>query len=709
MDNYSKSQELSRKFQECLKVYADMLGAPDPQKESMYGFVPGLQMTNDEKALEEQLDKLEQGIFQVLFTGCFSCGKSTMLNALMRKEVLRTAISAETAVITRIVFGQDEKVLIYEKAKDGQTGESVVREMNVEDFFNEFRVSQEHPEKFDNIDYVLMQQPGEGIGGTLVQMVDSPGTENSPEDTLAARKFAENASAIVHMINSVTPFVQDDKDYIEKHYAGRHMRNIFFVFNRFDSLNEQAQEELKARVPQQLHDVFSDENGKFDQELFESRVFYTDAYHSLKARTGEKIKTPYGLMACDDSVSGVPEFEQGLSGFLTADDRDKEAFRGYMTQLATKYVRANDKIDRILEDYRRGVDELIAQREDFEGKKEQLNNIIDQIQVSCRTCLSGILNSARSEYTSCINRINTGWDRHFEQVQIPFGIKEIMVLTIHKNNEAKVKETTKPFADAVKAYIKDEFSRMSNTLGADINAHLSQLEKQLSIQQKQMESLELPISFEDLKQALLESVGNGGKVNIDGNDTAKANLFQIILGIIGMDFDIIADGVNGGVSNTQAIVNFLVRNVLEYIALNAVAWPIGIGMIIYRIVSMIKGIQNKNNTRAADILKGIRKDTVSALEAQQDKYVLELENVLSAITQAGTKMTEGIHNQVKDYEANLNNTIEKLQVQENGLEEETLRTDKIRQCLLDSISGVNMLLDGKGLTDAEVREKALAC
>ena len=211
MDNYGKSKELSRKMQSCLRVYADMLGASAPQKENEYGFVPGLQMTVEQQVLEGQLDKLEEGIFQVLFTGGFSAGKSTLLNALMRKDILRTAITAETAVITKIVFGRDESITVFMKDNDEKSGSAKTKEMSVEEFFREYRVSQEDADKFEKVDYVVLHQPEEGIAGSLVQLVDSPGTENSVADTQAARRFAESANAIVHLINSTMPFVLEDK------------------------------------------------------------------------------------------------------------------------------------------------------------------------------------------------------------------------------------------------------------------------------------------------------------------------------------------------------------------------------------------------------------------------------------------------------------------------------------------------------------------
>lgn len=707
MDNYRTSRELSEKMQRCLRVYADMLGSPDPAKERVYGFVPGLQMTVEEQALEKQLDKLEQGIFQVLFTGGFSAGKSTLLNALMRKKVLRMAITAETAVITKIVFGQDEKVIIYEKNVDAKTGQKLSREVSVSRFFEDYRISQDMPDKFKNIDYVVLQQPGEGIGGSLVQLVDSPGTENSVEDTLTARQFAENASAIVYMINSAMPFVLEDKEYIASHYAGRHMRNIFFVCNRFDALDEQSKEDLKKSVRQQLKEVFTDRSGRFDEELFNSRVFYTDAYHSLCARVGEEVQTPFGVMPCDDAVTGVPEFESALNTYLTADDRDKEAFRGYMAQLAGKYVGAMDKIENILDAYRKGADQLMAERADFEGKRGRLEVIISQIEESCRNCVAGILSGAKSEYSSCMNRINNGWDSYFSRVNVPFGLKDMAVLTLNQKNEAKVKEITKPFADAVQRYVKAEFDQMGNNLRACIEAYLNTLEKQLLVQQEQMESLELPISIDDLRQALLGGTLGHGEADFNSGDMTKGNLFQIILGIIGLDPEIILGGLNGKTSNGKAVMDFIVKNFLEYIAVYVVAWPIGVGIMAYRIVSMVRGVKEHKNSRAADILLGMRAETVAALQAEQERYVMELETQLSAITRAGATMADGIRGLADDYSASLNDTIEKINHQTNNLQTETRRTDKIRNILLQNISEVNQMLDGRPLTDADVRRLAV--
>lgn len=707
MDYYGKSRELSQEFQKCIKIYSDMLGNVDESKKSSYGFVPGLRKPVAAKDLNEQLARLQEGIFQVLFTGVFSAGKSTLLNSLMHKKVLRMNINAETAVVSKIIFGYPETVQIVSKTIDKSTNQPQIIEMSLKQFFEEYRVDQDNPEKFVGISHVVIHQPGDGIGGRLVQLVDSPGTNNSNADTLAAREFAEHASAIVYMINSTQAFQLDDKEYIKSHYEGRHMRNVFFVCNWFDALTEQAQrEDLKKRARDQLREVFTDKHGRFDEELFRKRVFYTDAYHSLYARLGEPIKAPYGVINCDDSLTGVPEFEKALNEYLTAEDRDKEAFRGYMPQLAGRYIEALNAIDEILDQFQKEIGDLQKEQSDIAGKKRKLEAIIEQIGDSCRSCLSGILASAKDKYYSCIGDISSGWDKHFGSVDIDFGILDMTQLAWYNGNDDKVREITKPFADEVQSYIKEKFEDMLRDLAHDLKGHLTILEKQLNIQQQQLDDLELPISVDTLRQSLLGTL-NMKNPNIDTGKMQSASLFQIILGIIGMDPDIIMGGVGGNSTNFEAIIKFLIKNIFEYIALYAVAWPIGLAMIVARIWDIIRGMKSAKHTRAQEILLKMRDKTVDALRLQQESYIMELEDKLSELTSAGRKTADSLKSQIDSYTSGLQSTIDQLRSNENSIKAETERTGKIRKILLDSLSSVNELLNGSKLTEKDIRVLAV--
>lgn len=89
MDYYCRANMLSKKMQDCLQIYEDMLGEIDASKVAEYGFIPGLQMSVEALVLKKQRENLKKGVFQVLFTGENPCGKTTLLSALARKDIFR--------------------------------------------------------------------------------------------------------------------------------------------------------------------------------------------------------------------------------------------------------------------------------------------------------------------------------------------------------------------------------------------------------------------------------------------------------------------------------------------------------------------------------------------------------------------------------------------------------------------------------------------
>ena len=703
MNSYKNSLELSNKFQECLRLCADMLDSPDEKKEKIYGFRPGLQKTFDATVLREQLRNLKEGIFQVMFTGGFNAGKSTLINALMRKEILRSSIRAETATITKIIFGKEKgSAIIFKKISDPKSGQAITERMSVKDFFEYYRVSQDNPEKFSDVDYVILEQPGESIGGTLVQLVDSPGTGNSKSDDDTAKGFAEKANAIVYLLNSTRAFELEEKEYIASHFDNKHMQNIFFVFNWFNALDDQEQEDLKNRAKVMLENVFTDDKGKFNEKLYKQRVFYINAKGSLQNRIGQGAKA-----GCTDEETEVPEFEVALSEYLTSSDRNKEAFRGYLPQLAAKYLIACEEIKRLLKAYEDGKDKCEADKKDLESKKQRLESIMEQIEQSCRNCVTQIMSSAITEYASTMNRIDNGWDSNFQNTNIPFGITDMIGLAWNRTNDERVREITKPFANAVQKYIADAFKKMGENLTSTVEAQLSRLDKQLKSITAQLGELNLPISIESLREALIQIILEHKPENTEPIDVNKANLFQIMLGLAFFDIDIVIQGVGGNTSNIQAITESLIKNFIEYLAYSIVAWPIGLTMIAARIWEVIRGVRQARNKSASGILMSMREGVVKTLKSEKEKYIMELEKHLSSLIRAGKTTSDALRSQVDDYEATIKSIISQLDEKTNDLDSERERTNKIKKAMLTSISEVNFALNGQKLDEAEISKLAI--
>lgn len=256
-----------------MTVCADILGAPDASKEEIYGFVPGINEIEEQKHLCDRIKTIRQGLYQVMFAGGPGSGKHTLINALTHSESLGLGVQPENAVLTIIVFNEpDERVVIYKRELDfnGQPATEVMRDIPA--FFQKYNnMGRNDGEKFLKIvDHVVMYLKCDGIAGSLIQIVDS---NWFLPDAMASRFYLSNADAIVFLLNALLPFAQYEREYIARYFAGRQMQNLFFVINRGNLfLTGEKKEELKQCVREELTDVFTDQKGTFDEELFRRRV-----------------------------------------------------------------------------------------------------------------------------------------------------------------------------------------------------------------------------------------------------------------------------------------------------------------------------------------------------------------------------------------------------------------------------------------------------
>ncbi len=703
---YEKQQKMIDTVCKDIQVCIDMVGKKDEAQRETYGFVPGMNnMDIQVKAMEEQIGTLREGIFQVLFTGGFSVGKSTLINALMRKEVLRASIVAETAVITKIIFQADEKVIVYKKEIDKKSGQRLTETYNIKDFFEKYRVDQKDADKFKDIDYVQLQQEQDGIGGSLVQLVDSPGTSNSETDTEMARSFADKANAIVYMLNALQPFTDEDKTYIKEHYAGKNLKNVFFVMNRYNQVAPDQRKILKEGTKERLLEVFT-VDGRFDEELYQKRVFFVDAYGSLNTRVGRPTPTGYGDIMVDDATTGVPEFEEALGSFLTDDNRDKDALAAYVPKLCSVYATAKNKIAEELRKYDVEMTELEEKRDKLNKDTVYTEKILRGIEETCRLTAVELVAEIQRDYDVYVSAVEAGWDAHFGNPkvikEIPFNTVDMIKLAISKDEEKK-RERIRPIQEAIKAYVDSRQDILEESVGQTVQAKVLKLESSLKTYQDQLDALDIPVDMEDIMRSIISVISPDAA---DAPDM-KVNVFQLILGIVGADPEIAANAFNGSQSNTQAVMYSVMTNVFEYIAWYVVSWPIGLAMLAGKAFQMIKGWRQGGSNGAGKLLEGLKPDIIFELRNGKSKFAMDMEKkVGGSFIRAGQMFSQGFCKELEGQKASYDDVIANLGDKTFSIEQERERTGKLLAEMVRRISDINEAAGGVSLTEAGVLEKA---
>lgn len=257
---------------------------------------------------------------RVLFIGCYGRGRRTLVNALLRKEVLNTSIVETTPFVTEIVSGDCERC--FSINKDGSKELLNLDELSRKIMMHGFDIDSsllyakyvvhECPAQANNLTFTIsdpcMQEYGYEQGQYGREILTHPCWKND---------------AVVYLLNATMPFTQPDCDYIEHDLSDGSNSNLFFCINRMDCVPEEDVSELKKYTKEKLKKVFT-RDGVFDEALYQNRVFFISAYYSLTARLGKPLHYFFRDVYVKDIDTGVPEFEYTLRKFLQKQSIEKQ-------------------------------------------------------------------------------------------------------------------------------------------------------------------------------------------------------------------------------------------------------------------------------------------------------------------------------------------------------------------------------------------------
>ena len=697
MGIYTNAQKLINETVKNLDEYRTLIGKTTGKAGENE---TGLNMMSEANTLKDYEESLAKGIFQVMFTGGFGAGKSALINALMFKHLLRSSANAETAVLTKIIFNASEKVIVYKKTINQSTGAAITEEYTDTDkFFEKYRVDQDRPDLFDDVDHVVIQQSQDGIGGSLVQLIDSPGVGNSKQDDEVARSFAKKANAIVYVVSAAKPWEYDDKEYINSHYDNKEMKNVFFVVNKIDLLNTTDDfEKLKKNTRTVLRNVFTRNDGTFDEELFNERVFYMCAQNALLLRAGipsNYINTP--PLPQSDEETGVPRFEKALGRFLMDENRDKQAIAAYIPNLAAIYVSAQNRVEKNLEQLNGNIDDLLAEQKQNEKSIERTMLIIQNIEESGKTTARKIVEDINRAYDDFIKDVDVNWDEYFEKSNVNFSTIDL-IKTATTRDEEKKKERIKPITDAVTLYLKSKEDDLKIGINDAVKTGLQEWRMQIQQYKQQLEDINSPISLDHIFGRII----NSEPVNT-GDADISVNMFQLILGIIAGDLDVIVRSADGTTSNTDALIKAVMNTVFEFIAIYVIAWPIGLAMLAKRGWDIIKSVRNGGNTSAVNMIKKMRESTIKGMKESKSTAMMDVEkNIGGSIISACHSIANTYEAECESYRKNLEDTIKKLEDSSFDRETEAKRTSNILSKMAQIISNISIMTTGKAVKPEEI-------
>ncbi|MEJ5365066.1 MAG: dynamin family protein [Desulfosoma sp.] len=240
--------------------------------------------------VDELAEKIRQSAFYLVVLGEFKRGKSTLVNAILKDNLLPTAVVPLTSIVTMIRYGPDEEILV--RFKDGRT-ESIHRG-RLADYVTE----KGNPDNAKGVDRVEIAYPAETLRGG-VHLIDTPGVGSIFEtNTQATYDFLPKVDAALFLFTADPPISQSELAFLRD--VRQYVTKIFFVQNKIDVVDPEDREESLEFSKQVLKDVIGDG---------EIRILPLSAKLALEGRLKEdpaKISQSY-----------FPRLEEVLTRFLT--------------------------------------------------------------------------------------------------------------------------------------------------------------------------------------------------------------------------------------------------------------------------------------------------------------------------------------------------------------------------------------------------------
>lgn len=188
--------------------------------------------------MKQQLMELREDIedeMTVMIAGEFNAGKSTFINALLGQKVLSTNVTPETAMVTKLTYGEKRKVMAHFLDGRTQVFDDAWMEQLTAERDGEFK------EVRHQLSYVELQIPAEILKEMTI--IDSPGLNaNNEYHTEVTERFLGRADFAIFLFHALYVGSATELKWLKK--FNDHGISPYGIINRIDELNDDQLEDL---------------------------------------------------------------------------------------------------------------------------------------------------------------------------------------------------------------------------------------------------------------------------------------------------------------------------------------------------------------------------------------------------------------------------------------------------------------------------------
>jgi len=178
-------------------------------------------------------DKIQSKQFNLVVIGQFKRGKSTLINALIGKDILPSSVLPLTSIVTIINYGEQKAVVCF---KDGLCKNIELNEISF------FVTEKYNPNNKLNVDYVEIFYPADFLKNS-VRIIDTPGIGSVYEhNSDVSYQFLPKADASLFVLSPDPPITQSEIEFLKD--AQKYIDKFFFLLNKIDNFKPNELKEI---------------------------------------------------------------------------------------------------------------------------------------------------------------------------------------------------------------------------------------------------------------------------------------------------------------------------------------------------------------------------------------------------------------------------------------------------------------------------------
>lgn len=381
-----------------------------------------LKLENGSALIEDVLKRVMEDSFDIAIVGEFKRGKSTLINALLGKDVLPTDILPCSATLNRITYNVSPLVKV--EYKDNSVEDIPIEKLP--DYVT--KLTDESSEISEKVKEATVYYPINYCRNN-VDIIDTPGLNDDKNMTDVTLSVLPMVDAAILVIMAQSPFSEYERDFLENKLLTNDLGRVMFVVTGIDRCDEDEidrvlksiSDRIEKYVLKKAAKTLGESSKEFDvyrRKLGKPKVFGISAKQALKA----KVKGDDALL----ERSCFPQFEKELERFLTED-------RGAVV-LQVPINRILASAADILKTIEMQESALTMQKEEFDTKYKDALNEINNVRSNKKEEMARINVAAKEAFNNLQPLLNEFWPAIEREAMSIINTADISANDINKDN-----------------------------------------------------------------------------------------------------------------------------------------------------------------------------------------------------------------------------------------------------------------------------------